>query len=108
MEGIATKFNRTVPQPSLLPIKPTPHYLLLTFVSFFATGVNLSYKFIDKFLGSFLLSLYLVLFSVYIIGNFCENVVIKKNKNYILHIFTDGINVSMCENAFKGILDKCH
>ena len=47
MEGIATKFNRKVPQSSLLPTKPTSHYLLLTFVSFFATGVNLSYKFID-------------------------------------------------------------
>ena len=48
MKGIAKKFNRIVPQPSLRPIKPTPHYfILLTFVSFFATGVNLSYKFID-------------------------------------------------------------
>ena len=41
------------------------------------------------------------------------HVVIKKDKNYVLHLFTDGINVSMCEvlvnqNAFKDTLDKCH
>ena len=48
-------FSEDVPLPTLL-----------------ATDVNLTDKFIQKFPGSLLLFIYLVLFSVYVIGILCK------------------------------------
>ena len=36
------------------------------------------------------------------------HVVIKKDKNYVLHLFTGGINVSMCEVLVIRMLSKTH